>query len=155
MQRKRGAYPKKKSVSKKDNPSKTVLTLVTTSQYNKHGRRFVDAMCFWGPLDATILRPQQPSCYAPLHVPYALEILVRRIGGHWAVGLCDGFVNSQGYFYCGEPSCPFSVKLVKVGRGRGCTYKSIDSLLFPHHLHSEKKAQVKNVFLTETHAQRA
>ena len=44
------------------------------------------------------------------------------------------------------------MKLVKVGRGRGCTYKSIESLVFPNHLHSEKtngrlrnKAIVANV----------
>ena len=43
-----GDLPKKKSVSKKDNPSKTLLTLGTPSQYNKHGRRFVDPMCCWG-----------------------------------------------------------------------------------------------------------
>ena len=63
---------------------------------------------------------------------------VHKIRGHWAVGKCVGTVNSKGYFYCKEPSCPFSLKLSKQGSGRGCIYDAVQAVVFPHHFHSMK-----------------
>ena len=116
----------------------TLLTLVGHLNTADMGDVWLTRFVVGGPGDETFSSTQPPSRNTTLHVPCTLETPVHRVGGHWAVGHCVGSVNSQGYFYCGEPSCPFSVKLVKVGRGRGCTYKSIESLVFPHHLHSEK-----------------
>ena len=63
---------------------------------------------------------------------------VHKIRGHWAVGKCVGTVNSKGYFYCKEPSCPFSLKLSMQGSGRGCIYDAVQAVVFPHHFHSMK-----------------
>ena len=63
---------------------------------------------------------------------------IQRVRGHLVVDGCIGTVNARGYFYCNEPSCPFSLKLNKRGVGRGSSYDSIQALVFPHHLHEMK-----------------
>ena len=76
---------------------------------------------------------------------------VHKIRGHWAVGKCVGTVNSQGYFYCKEPSCPFSLKLNKQGSGRGCTYDVVQAVVFPHHFHAMKsRSRRENKCFVET-----
>ena len=74
-----------------------------------------------------------------------------KIKGHWAVGEWVGTVNSRGYFYCGEESCPFSLKLNKQGSGRGCTYDAVQYEVFPHHFHSMKsRSRTENKRFMET-----
>ena len=63
---------------------------------------------------------------------------IQRVRGHLVVDGCIGTANSRGYFYCHERSCPFSLKLNKRGVGRGCSYDSIGTVVFPHHLHEMK-----------------
>ena len=77
--------------------------------------------------------------------------VVHKIRRHWAVGQCVGTINSRGYFYCEEKSCPFSLKLNKHGSGRGCMYDAVQYAVFPHHFHAMKsRSRSENKQFVET-----
>ena len=60
---------------------------------------------------------------------------LERVDGRWFVGGCLGIVSSNGYFYCHEKTCPFSVKLRMCVENGKKVLTAVEKLVFPLHCH--------------------